>query len=114
MLLERRLDNIVYRLGFATSRAQSRQFIGHGHVRVNDLKVNISYQIKAGDVISIRDKSQKIPNITNAVEMVGSRGVPSWLELDGAKFSGKVLTLPRREDIGLPVQERLIVELYSK
>lgn len=115
LLLERRLDNIVYRLGFATSRAQSRQFIGHGHVRVNSLKVNIpSYQIKAGDVISIRDKSQKIPNITNAVEMVGSRGVPSWLELDSAKFSGRVLTLPRRDDISLPVQERLIVELYSK
>jgi small subunit ribosomal protein S4 len=115
LLLERRLDNIVYRLGFATSRAQSRQFIGHGHVRVNNLKVNIpSYQVKSGDVVSIVEKSQKIPSITSAVEMVGSRGVPNWLELDGAKFSGKVLTLPRREDIGLPVQERLIVELYSK
>jgi small subunit ribosomal protein S4 len=115
LLLERRLDNIVYRLGFATSRAQGRQFVGHGHVRVNNLKVNIpSFQVKAGDVVSICEKSQKVPNIVNAVDMVGSRGVPSWLELDSAKFSGKVLTLPRREDIGLPVQERLIVELYSK
>jgi small subunit ribosomal protein S4 len=115
LMLERRLDNIVYRLGFATSRAQGRQFVGHGHVRVNNLKVDIpSYQVKPGDVISIRDKSQKIPNITNALEMVGSRGVPNWLELDGSRFSGRVLSLPRREDIGLPVQERLIVELYSK
>jgi len=114
-MLERRLDNIVYRLGFATSRAQSRQLIGHGHVRVNSLKVNIpSFQVKAGDVISIREKSQKNPLIVNSVEMVGSRGIPSWLELDGSKFSGKVLTLPKREDINLPVQERLIVELYSK
>ena len=103
LMLERRLDNIVYRLGFATSRAQSRQLVGHGHVRVN-----------AGDVISIREKSQKNPVILNSVEMVGSRGVPSWLELDGGKFSGKVLTLPKREDVNLPVQERLIVELYSK
>ena len=114
-MLERRLDNIVYRLGFATSRAQSRQLIGHGHVRVNSLKVNIpSFQVKAGDVISIREKSQKNPLIVNSVEMVGSRGIPSWLELDGSKFSGKVLSLPKREDINLPVQERLIVELYSK
>jgi len=115
LMLERRLDNIVYRLGFATSRAQSRQLVGHGHVRVNSLKVNIpSFQVKAGDVISIREKSQKNPVILNSVEMVGSRGVPSWLELDGGKFSGKVLTLPKREDVNLPVQERLIVELYSK
>ena len=115
LMLERRLDNIVYRLGFATSRAQGRQFVGHGHVRVNNLKVNIpSYQVKPGDVISIREKSQKIPNIASALEIVGSRGVPSWLELDSAKFSGRVLSLPKRDDIGLPVQERLIVELYSK
>ena len=115
LMLERRLDNIVYRLGFATSRAQSRQLVGHGHVRVNSLKVNIpSFQVKAGDVISIREKSQKNPVILNSVEMVGSRGVPSWLELDSGKFSGKVLTLPKRENVNLPVQERLIVELYSK
>lgn len=115
LMLERRLDNIVYRLGFATSRAQSRQLIGHGHVRVNSLKVNIpSFQVKAGDVVSVREKSQKNPVIVNSMEMVGSRGIPSWLELDSSKFSGKVLTLPKREDVNLPVQERLIVELYSK
>jgi small subunit ribosomal protein S4 len=114
-MLERRLDNAVYRLGFASSRAQGRQLVGHGHVRVNNMKVNIpSYQVKPGDVISIHEKSQKIPTIVNSLEMVGSRGVPSWLELDNARFSGKVLALPKREDTNLPVQERLIVELYSK
>ncbi len=114
-MLERRLDNAVYRLGFASSRAQSRQLVGHGHVRVNNAKVNIpSYQVKPGDVISISEKSRKVPGIVSSLEMVGSRGVPSWLELDGAQFSGKVLTLPKREDSNLPVQERLIVELYSK
>ena len=114
-MLERRLDNAVYRLGFATSRSQGRQLVGHGHVRVNNIKVNIpSFQVKPGDVISIHDKSQKIPTIINSLEMVGSRGVPSWLELDGSKFTGKVLALPKREDTNLPVQERLIVELYSK
>jgi small subunit ribosomal protein S4 len=114
-MLERRLDNAVYRLGFASSRAQGRQLVGHGHVRVNNAKVNIpSYQVKPGDVISISEKSRKVPGIVSSLEMVGSRGVPSWLELDGAQFSGKVLTLPKREDSNLPVQERLIVELYSK
>ena len=114
-MLERRLDNTVYRLGCASSRSQGRQLVGHGHVRVNNGKVNIpSFQVKPGDVISIHDKSQKIPTIINSLEMIGSRGVPSWLELDGSKFTGKVLALPKREDTNLPVQERLIVELYSK
>ena len=114
-MLERRLDNAVYRLGFSSSRSQGRQLVGHGHVRVNNVKVNIpSFQVKPGDMISIQDKSQKIPTIINSLEMVGSRGVPSWLELDGSKFTGKVLALPKREDTNLPVQERLIVELYSK
>ncbi|MEW5979706.1 MAG: 30S ribosomal protein S4 [Acidobacteriota bacterium] len=114
-MLERRLDNIVYRLGFASSRAQSRQLIGHGHIRVNNQKVNIpSYQVRPGDVVSVRQKSQKNPGIVGSLEMIGSRGVPSWLELDNTTFSGKVLSLPKREDVNLPVQERLIVELYSK
>jgi small subunit ribosomal protein S4 len=114
-ILERRLDNTVYRLGFASSRAQGRQLIGHGHIRVNNKKVNIpSFQVKPGDVVSIREKSQKIPGVVSAIEMIGSRGVPSWLELDSGNFSGKVLALPKREDSNLPVQERLIVELYSK
>jgi small subunit ribosomal protein S4 len=114
-MLERRLDNTVYRLGFASSRAQGRQLVGHGHVRVNNAKVNIpSYQVKPGDVISVTEKSRKIPTIVNSIEMIGSRGVPNWLELDSSQFAGKVLTLPKREDSNLPVQERLIVELYSK
>jgi small subunit ribosomal protein S4 len=114
-MLERRLDNTVYRLGFASSRAQGRQLVGHGHVRVNDAKVNIpSYQVKPGDLISIGEKSRKIPTIVNSMEMIGSRGVPGWLELDGSQFAGKVVALPKREDSNLPVQERLIVELYSK
>lgn len=114
-MLERRLDNTVYRLGFASSRAQGRQLVGHGHVRVNNTKVDIpSFQVKPGDIVSVAEKSQKIPTVVNAVEMIGSRGVPGWLELDSTKFSGKVLALPKREDTNLPVQERLIVELYSK
>ena len=115
VILERRLDNTVYRLGFASSRHQARQLVGHGHIRVNDRKVNIpSFQVKTGDLVSVREKSKKVPNIVYSVEMVGSRGVPGWLELDSSNFSGKVLTLPVRDDVNLPVQERLIVELYSK
>ena len=114
-ILERRLDNTVYRLGFASSRAQGRQLVGHGHIRVNDRKVNIpSFQVKQGDLVSVREKSKKVPNIVNSVEKVESRGVPGWLELDSSNLSGKVLTLPVRDDVNLPVQERLIVELYSK
>jgi small subunit ribosomal protein S4 len=115
IMLERRLDNAVYRLGFATSRAQSRQLVLHGHIRVNGRKVNIpSFQVGIGDQIAINEKSRKVTTVVQAVETVGSRGVPSWLEMDSANFSGKVLTLPKREDVNLPVQERLIVELYSK
>lgn len=115
VMLERRLDNAVYRLGFATSRAQSRQLVLHGHIRVNGRKVNIpSYQVSIGDQIAVSEKSRKVAPVVQAVESVGGRGVPSWLEMDSANFSGKVLTLPKREDVNLPVQERLIVELYSK
>ena len=114
-MLERRLDNAVYRLGFASSRAQGRQLVGHGHIRVNNRKVNIpSFQLRLGDSVSVREKSHKVPSIMTSVEMVGSRGVPAWLELDSSNFSGKVLTLPTRDDVNLPVQEHLIVELYSK
>ena len=114
-MLERRLDNAVYRLGFASSRAQSRQLVGHGHILVNSSKVNIpSFQIKPGDVVSVKEKSQKVSNITAAVEMVGGRGVPDWLELDSSNYSGKVLALPKRDNVNLPVQERMIVEFYSK
>ena len=115
VMLERRLDNAIYRLGFGASRAQSRQLVLHGHVRVNDRKVNIpSFKVRPGDVISLAEKSRKITTIAQSLELVGSRPVPPWLGLDSGSFAGKVLTLPKRDDIQLPVQERLIVELYSK
>lgn len=114
-LLERRLDNVVYRLGFGTSRAQARQLVRHGHVLVNDRKVDIpSYLVRAGDVVSVRPSSRQIPTVQHALEEVKSRGVPEWLELDPEKASGRVVGLPTRDQIGLPVQEQLIVELYSK
>ncbi|MFN8059687.1 MAG: 30S ribosomal protein S4 [Vicinamibacterales bacterium] len=114
-LLERRLDNVVYRLGFATSRPQARQLVRHGHFVINGRKVDIpSYSMKAGDVIAVRAKSQKSASIAHAMEEVKGRGVPAWLEVDGEKQAGRVVSLPTREQINLPVQEQLIVELYSK
>jgi small subunit ribosomal protein S4 len=113
-LLERRLDNAVYRLGFATSRPQARQLVRHGHFQVNGRKVDIpSYSLKVGDVISVRESSRQNASILHAVEEVKGRGVPEWLTLD-AGMAGKVVSVPTREQINLPVQEQLIVELYSK
>ena len=112
-LLERRLDNAIYRLGFATSRPQARQLVKHGHFLVNGKKVDIpSYSLRSGDVVTIRPTSQKAPTILHAIEEVKGRGIPAWLSFDGA--AGKVVSLPTREQINLPVQEQLIVELYSK
>lgn len=114
-LLERRLDNAIYRLGFATSRPQARQLVKHGHFLVNGKKVDIpSYQLRQGDVVTLRASSEKNPAILHAMEEVKGRGVPDWLALDAAAPSGRVLSLPTREQINLPVQEQLIVELYSK
>ena len=114
-LLERRLDNVAYRLGFATSRAQARQLVRHGHFAVNGRKVDIpSYLVRAGDVVTVRATSQKNPTIAHAIEEVKGRGVPEWLSLDGEQLTGRVVSLPTREQINLPVQEQLIVELYSK
>lgn len=114
-LLERRLDNVAYRLGFATSRAQARQVIRHGHVTVNGRRVDIpSYSVKAGDVIAIGQTSRSLPAIAHALEEVKGRGVPEWLQFDAAALSAKVGSLPTRTQINLPVQEQLIVELYSK
>lgn len=114
-LLERRLDNAIYRLGFATSRAQARQLVRHGHFLINGKKVDIpSYQLRSGDAVTVRQSSQKNPAILHAMEEVKGRGVPAWLSLDAAAVAGKVLALPTREQINLPVQEQLIVELYSK
>ncbi|MFP3982824.1 MAG: 30S ribosomal protein S4 [Desulfurivibrionaceae bacterium] len=114
-LLERRLDNTVFRLGFASSRNQARQFVRHNHVQVNGKKVNIpSYLIKVDDVITIKEKSQSVDIIKESLEAVARRGTPSWLALDQDNFKGTVNNLPLREDITMPIQEQLIVELYSK
>jgi small subunit ribosomal protein S4 len=113
-LLERRLDSAVYRMGFATSRAQGRQLVRHGHFLVNGKKVDIpSYSLKAGDTVSVRETSRQNPSILHAQEEVRGRGIPEWLSID-AEMAGRVLSVPTREQINLPVQEQLIVELYSK
>lgn len=115
VMLERRLDNVVYRLGFANSRAQARQLARHNHFLVNSKKVNIpSYQVKAGDVIEVREKSNNVEAITEAVEAVVRRGMPQWLELEKDKLKGTVKTMPVREDITMPIQENQIIEFYSK
>jgi small subunit ribosomal protein S4 len=112
-LLERRFDNVVYRLGLATSRPQARQLVRHGHFQVNGKKVDIpSYSLRAGDVVTIKATSAKNATILHAMEEVKGRGVPGWLTFDGE--AGKIMSLPTREQINLPVQEQLIVELYSK
>ena len=114
-LLETRLDNVVHRLGFASSRNGARQLITHGHFKVNGRKVNItSYQLKQGDTIELIEKSKKIEFIKESMESAVHRGIPQWLELNPEKFAGVVKSLPAREDITLPIQEQLIVELYSK
>lgn len=113
-LLERRLDNATYRMGFATSRAQARQLVRHGHFLVNGKKVDIpSYSLKAGDVVSVRQTSRENPAILHAVGEVKGRGIPEWIALEG-ELGAKVMSMPTREQINLPVQEQLIVELYSK
>ena len=114
-LLERRLDNVAYRLGLATSRAQARQLVRHGHLTVNGRKVDIpSFSVKPGDVVTVRQSSHKVPAILHALEEVKGRGVPEWLSFDAEGMSAKVGSVPTREQINLPVQEQLIVELYSK
>ena len=113
--LERRLDNVVYSLGFAASRPQARQLVLHGHVAVNGKKVSIpSFRVGKGQVVSIKDRSRANEQIKASVETARARGVPAWLDLTPESFSGRVVELPKREDIKLPIQEQLIVELYSK
>jgi small subunit ribosomal protein S4 len=113
--LERRLDNVVYRLGFGSSRAQARQLVRHGHVRVNDKRLNIpSFQVRVGDFVGLSAAAGKNALVVASVEAVKGRGVPKWLELDTAGMKGKVLSLPARDDVNFPIQEQLIVELYSK
>ena len=114
-LLERRLDNVVYRLGLATSRPQARQLVRHRHVRVNGRRADIpSISLKAGDAVAVRERSAKKASILYAMEEVKGRGIPEWLEFDAESMTGKVASLPTRDQINLPVQEQLIVELYSK
>ena len=115
VMLERRLDNVVYSLGFAASRAQARQLVRHGHVEVEGRKVTIpSFQVRAGQRVAIREGSRKNLFIRSSVETARGRGIPEWLELDAENFAGRVLALPTRDDIKLPIQEQLIVELYSR
>jgi small subunit ribosomal protein S4 len=113
--LERRLDSVVLRLGFGISRRQARQLVRHGHITVNGRKVNIpSFQVSVGDEIAIRESSRKLPILEQAKEFAAHGNAPTWLEIDRDNWKGRVLALPKREDIQLPVNEQLIVELYSK
>ncbi len=113
--LERRLDNVAYRLGFGTSRRQARQLLRHGHIEVNGRKVDIpGYQVNVGDTISIREKSRSLPIMEAARQFNSNQPAVNWLQNDREKFTGTVSSLPKREDINLPINEQLIVELYSK
>jgi len=115
VLLERRLDNAIFRLGIAGSRAQARQIVRHNHILINGKKVNIpSFMVSVGDVISLKEKSRKNQDIKENLEAVARRGVPTWLELDKDNFQGTVKAMPDRHEITMPIQEQLIVELYSK
>jgi small subunit ribosomal protein S4 len=115
VLLERRLDNVVFRLGFATSRAEARQLVRHGHFSVNGRTVNVpSFRVKPGSRVVLREGSRQIQRIADALEALERRSVPGWLELDKERFEGAVKTLPTREDVTMPIQEQLIVELYSR
>jgi len=114
-LLETRLDNTVYRMGFAASRNQARQLVLHNHFRVNGRKANIpSLQLKVGDTVEVKESSKKASQIIEAIETVVRRGVPNWLEVDKENFKGTLKALPNREDLTMPIHEQLIVELYSK
>lgn len=114
-LLERRLDNVVYRLGLATSRPQARQLVRHGHFLVNGRRTDVpSYSVHEGDVVSVRAKSAKNLSIQHAMEEVKGRGIPEWLVFEAETMAGRIASMPTREQINLPVQEQLIVELYSK
>lgn len=115
VLLERRLDNVAYRLGFASSRADARTLVRHGHLLVNGKKTNIpSYTVRAGDVISVKEQSRQLARVVSAMEGAQRRGVPDWAEVDRETVSGRIKILPSRSDVTMPINEKLIVELYSK
>ncbi len=114
-LLERRFDNVVYRLGLGASRAEARQLIRHGHFTINGRKVNIpSYQVRVGDVIGVKERSKSTPRIQELLERAAEGTTPAWLEYDADQVQGRVLSLPERDQIDIPVQEHLIVEMYSR
>lgn len=115
LILERRLDNMVYRMGFASSRNEARQLIRHNHFEVNGKRVNIpSYLMRAGDVIELKEKSRKIAKVQESLEGSSRRGIPRWLEVDKDNLKGKVVALPAREELTMPINEQIIVEFYSK
>ncbi len=115
LMLERRLDNVVYRLGLATSRAEARQLVRHGHIQVSGRKTNIpSFQVAPGQEIAVRESSRKQLSIQRALDLTGGRGIPPWLELDRENWKGRVVSQPKREDVNFPIQEQMVVELYSK
>ena len=114
-LLERRLDNVIYRLGFADSRPQARQLVTHGHFRVDGKKVDIpSYLVKPGQTVTVRDRSRDLDHLKELREQGAAKPIPKWLDLDAANLTGKVVTMPQRDDIDLTIEEHLIVEFYSK
>lgn len=113
--LERRLDNVVYRLGLAASRAAARQLVRHGHVLVSGRGVNIpSFQVSIGNEVEVRESSRKQQSILKALDLSGGRSIPPWLQFDRETMKGRVVSLPKREDVNFPIQEQMIVELYSK
>lgn len=115
VLLERRLDNVVYRMGFADSRAQARQLVRHGHLQVNGRRVNIpSFLVKQGDVVTPGNKSQSLEHFRSAMERLSQKHIPEWIHVDAEQMRGMVQTLPTRDDVDMPFHEQLIVELYSK
>ena len=114
-LLECRLDNVVYRLGFACSRREARQLVNHGHFLVNGKKTDVpAYHVKVGDVLEVRQRSRAVASIVAALDAVEARGIPAWLELDRAAFKGAVKAVPTKDEIALPVNEQMVVELYSR
>ena len=114
-MLEQRLDNVVYRLGLATSRAAARQLVRHSHIQVAGKNVNIpSYQVLPGQEIAVRERSRQLASIQRAMDLAGGRGIPSWLQFDRESMRGQVVSHPKREDVNFPIQEQMIVELYSK
>lgn len=115
LTLERRLDNVVYRLGLAVSRAEARQLVRHGHIEVSGKKVSIpSFQVSPGQEIAVRERSRNLPFIQRSLDLSGNRGVPAWLSLDRENLKAQVVSIPKREDVSFPIQEQMIVELYSK